>query len=205
MGEYNLWLVLLSILVAAFAAYMAFFIVGQAQNAHQNITKRAMLLAGGFGLGGGIWAMHFIGMLACPFHTDISYDLTLTLISLIPSITASWLTLSLLTYHPSTYFRLLEGGVILGSGIAIMHLTGISAMQMDAAVYYDVSLFTLSLIIGITFSTLSLWVYFRPTSLHKILGHTLHMLLREGANKRGNSSRLTQSFHFSCLSRFFLP
>ena len=29
--------------------------------------------------------------------------------------------------------------------------------------------------------------------------------LREGANKRGNSSRLTQSFHFFSLSRSFLP
>ena len=28
---------------------------------------------------------------------------------------------------------------------------------------------------------------------------------REGANKRGNSPRLTQSFHFSSLSRSFLP
>ena len=28
---------------------------------------------------------------------------------------------------------------------------------------------------------------------------------REGANKRGNSSRLTQSFHFFSLSRSFLP
>ena len=69
MGEYNLWLVLLSILVVIFAAFMAFFIAGQAQRAHQNITQRAMVLAGGFGLGGGIWAMHFIGMFACPLHT----------------------------------------------------------------------------------------------------------------------------------------
>ena len=30
-------------------------------------------------------------------------------------------------------------------------------------------------------------------------------LAREGANKRGNSSRLTQSFHFFSLSRSFLP
>ncbi|MGU5551839.1 hypothetical protein [Aeromonas hydrophila] len=30
-------------------------------------------------------------------------------------------------------------------------------------------------------------------------------LSREGANKRGNSSRLTQSFHFFSLSRSFLP
>ncbi len=31
------------------------------------------------------------------------------------------------------------------------------------------------------------------------------MSIREGANKRGNSSRLTQSFHFFSLSRSFLP
>ena len=31
------------------------------------------------------------------------------------------------------------------------------------------------------------------------------MISKEGANKRGNSSRLTQSFHFFSLSRFFLP
>ncbi len=29
--------------------------------------------------------------------------------------------------------------------------------------------------------------------------------LREGANKRGNSSRLTQSFHFFMFEPFFLP
>ncbi|MGN4935942.1 hypothetical protein ACTFBW_19850 [Aeromonas rivipollensis] len=33
----------------------------------------------------------------------------------------------------------------------------------------------------------------------------LAAVAREGANKRGNSSRLTQSFHFFSLSRFFLP
>lgn len=177
MGDYNLWLVLLSLLVAIFAAYMAFFIVGQAQRAHQNITKRAMLLAGGFGLGGGIWAMHFIGMLACPLHTNVSYDLTLTLISLIPSIAASWFTLSLLMHHPIAVLRLFEGGIILGTGIAIMHQTGISAMQFDAAIRYDMTLFTIALMIGIAFSTLSLWVYFRQTRWRKTLGNTAHLLL----------------------------
>jgi len=29
--------------------------------------------------------------------------------------------------------------------------------------------------------------------------------IREGANKRGNSSRLTQSFHFFMFEPFFLP
>ncbi|WP_362807706.1 DUF6680 family protein [Aeromonas allosaccharophila] len=31
------------------------------------------------------------------------------------------------------------------------------------------------------------------------------MSTREGANKRGNSSRLTQSFHFFMFEPFFLP
>jgi len=31
------------------------------------------------------------------------------------------------------------------------------------------------------------------------------LLAKEGANKRGNSSRLTQSFHFFMFEPFFLP
>ena len=33
----------------------------------------------------------------------------------------------------------------------------------------------------------------------------LNLPAREGANKRGNSSRLTQSFHFFLFEPFFLP
>ena len=32
-----------------------------------------------------------------------------------------------------------------------------------------------------------------------------HGVIKEGANKRGNSSRLTQSFHFFLFEPFFLP
>ncbi len=35
--------------------------------------------------------------------------------------------------------------------------------------------------------------------------NTTNQHLREGANKRGNSSRLTQSFHFFLFEPFFLP
>ena len=48
-----------------------------------------------------------------------------------------------------------------------------------------------------------IWV-FPFSNAQNIIG-TLRKQLREGANKRGNSSRLTQSFHFFSLSRSFLP
>ncbi|MDX7723485.1 AAA family ATPase, partial [Aeromonas caviae] len=41
-------------------------------------------------------------------------------------------------------------------------------------------------------------------SEHLLRGIQLE-ISKEGANNRGNSSRLTQSFHFFSLSRFFLP
>ncbi|EQT64680.1 hypothetical protein G840_00357 [Escherichia coli HVH 188 (4-2356988)] len=33
----------------------------------------------------------------------------------------------------------------------------------------------------------------------------IHLYIREGANKRGNSSRLTQSFHFFMFEPIFSP
>ncbi|WP_177343048.1 phage integrase Arm DNA-binding domain-containing protein, partial [Klebsiella grimontii] len=39
----------------------------------------------------------------------------------------------------------------------------------------------------------------------ELLGDAGHVPLREGANKRGNSSRLTQSFHFFMFEPIFSP
>ncbi|WP_213091518.1 hypothetical protein, partial [Escherichia coli] len=35
--------------------------------------------------------------------------------------------------------------------------------------------------------------------------HTITAIVREGANKRGNTSRLTQSFHFFMFEPIFSP
>ena len=47
-------------------------------------TRRAWLAAAALAMGGGIWSMHFVGMLAFSLPgTEICYDLRLTLLSLV--------------------------------------------------------------------------------------------------------------------------
>src|SRR5690349_8392441 len=62
-GTYNPHLVALSILVAAFAAYTALDLGGRV-SATRGAAPRVWLVAAAIAMGGGIWSMHFIGMLA---------------------------------------------------------------------------------------------------------------------------------------------
>ncbi|WP_270657226.1 hypothetical protein [Aeromonas sp. Y293-4] len=48
-------------------------------------------------------------------------------------------------------------------------------------------------------------VYMDPSNTNNCISDQIPLTTKEGANKRGNSSRLTQSFHFFSLSRSFLP
>jgi NO-binding membrane sensor protein with MHYT domain len=61
-GHYNPLLVTLSIIVAMFASYAALLVSRHVVTTHHH--RRLWLLLGGLCLGMGIWAMHFVGMLA---------------------------------------------------------------------------------------------------------------------------------------------
>ena len=66
-------------------------IAGQAS---VNRAQRSIvLLTGSLALGCGVWAMHFIGMLAFDLCTRVDYDPAITISSLLPSIGASFVAL----------------------------------------------------------------------------------------------------------------
>src|SRR6185295_6821911 len=91
-ATYNSWLVTLSVVIAILASYTALDLASRVV-ASQGRAAKLWLAGGAFSMGIGIWSMHFIGMLA--FHLDIplSYDIPLTLGSMVPAIAASWLAL----------------------------------------------------------------------------------------------------------------
>jgi PAS domain S-box-containing protein len=151
-------LVVLSLAVAIFASCMALFTVGQAQSASNVQTRRLMLLSGAFALGGGVWAMHFIGMLAFDLCVTVRYDYGVTLLSMLPSVLASAAAMSLLTRSTVSRRQLLEGGVLVGGGIGAMHYSGMAAMQMLPELRYDPLLFALSILLAIVLATLALGV-----------------------------------------------
>ena len=96
-GHHHHSLMLLSILVAIAAAWLALQVAGLARLAATPATRRGALLSGAVALGVGIWAMHFIGMLSFTLPLEVHYDLTITLLSMLPALGASLVALQLLS------------------------------------------------------------------------------------------------------------
>ncbi len=87
-GRYQLVLVILSILIACLASYSALGLAERAERSHSNAGTK-WWFAASLILGLGIWAMHFVGMLAYQLPIPVTYDPVLTLISILPAILAS--------------------------------------------------------------------------------------------------------------------
>ena len=159
-GYYETPLVLISILVAIVASYSALSLAGRVAEAAGR-TKFAWMLGGAIAMGSGIWAMHFVGMLAFRLPIPIAYDVPITLVSLVLPILASGLALWQVSRADLGPVRLGVSALIMGIGINAMHYTGMAAMQMQPGIVYDPRLFALSVLIAVVASALALWIAFR--------------------------------------------
>jgi hypothetical protein len=168
-GSYNLALVLLSLLIAILSSAAALVSVELSRQNPIRWQQQLGLLAGSISLGIGIWSMHFIGMLAFRLCTPVDYAANITLLSLLPSVLASWVALNLLRREQIKALQLISGGVLVGAGIGAMHYSGMAAMQMAVQLRYDVGFFALSIVVAILMATLALWIRFRVQSLQNRL------------------------------------
>ena len=176
-GSYNPWLVTLSVFIAMLASFMGLQVAGQATKASTVNRKNTMLAVGSVALGGGIWTMHFIGMLAFDLCTSVEYGWLLTFVSLFPGIGASWIALNYINNHQQGFLPLLLGGVLVGAGIGTMHYTGMAAMEMAPLLRYDLGVFALSIVVAVTLAMLSLWVRFGLAKLWHKPGNELLITL----------------------------
>jgi NO-binding membrane sensor protein with MHYT domain/CheY-like chemotaxis protein/two-component sensor histidine kinase len=159
-GYYETPLVLTSILVAIVASYSALSLAGRVTEAAGR-TRFAWILGGAIAMGTGIWAMHFVGMLAFRLPIPIAYDVPITLVSLVLPIAASGLALWQVSRADLGPVRLGASALIMGIGINAMHYTGMAAMRMEPGIVYDPLLFALSVLIAVVASALALWIAFR--------------------------------------------
>src|SRR6195256_2629139 len=169
-GTYNPYLVALSILVASFASYTALDLGGHV-GAARGLARRAWLVAAAITMGGGIWAMHFIGMLAFVMPIPMSYDVGVTTLSLVVAIVVTGVGFYVISRQGASPLRLVLSGIFMGLGIAAMHYTGMAAMRGHAGLSYDRLFVALSLVIAIGASTAALWLAFRTSDLgQKLVG-----------------------------------
>jgi NO-binding membrane sensor protein with MHYT domain len=163
-GTYNPFLVALSILVASFASYTALDLSAHVGPA-RGFVRRVWLAAAALTMGGGIWSMHFVAMLAFIMPTPVSYDIGLTALSLVVAIFVTGVGFYVISRQSASPLRLVLSGIFMGLGIAGMHYTGMAAMRGHAELSYAPIFVALSLVIAIGASTVALWMAFRTTDL----------------------------------------
>ena len=160
-------LVVLSIVIILTASYTSFSLSGRMMAA-QGVARRMWLVCGALAMGTGIWSMHFVGMLAFELPVDVSYDLLLVVLSVLPAIMAAVIAMFIISHPRMSGRQVVQGSLSMGTGIALMHYTGMAAMQMPASIRYDPLLFILSLVIAFLASAVALYLlYFlrdAPTS-----------------------------------------
>jgi diguanylate cyclase (GGDEF)-like protein len=160
-GTYANELVLLSILIAIVASFVALDLASRVSATRGSKAAPFWLAGGALSMGTGIWAMHFIGMLAFVLPVPVSYDIWLTLLSLLVATLASALALSTVSRDHLSLLRLTCAGLLMGCGIATMHYLGMEAMRMRPRIDYDAKLFALSVAIAIGASCVALWIAYQ--------------------------------------------
>jgi NO-binding membrane sensor protein with MHYT domain/two-component sensor histidine kinase len=163
-GTHNPYLVALSILVAAFASYTALDLGGHVAAA-RGLARRVWLVTAAVTMGGGIWSMHFVAMLAFTMPIPMSYDIGLTTLSLLVAIFVTGGGFYVISRKGTSPLRLVFSGIFMGLGIVAMHYTGMAAMRGHAEFSYDRLYVALSIVIAIGASTAALWLAFRTTDL----------------------------------------
>ncbi|MEH2406569.1 MHYT domain-containing protein [Nostoc sp.] len=173
-GIYDIRLTLFSVAIAILTAYTTLDLAIRVTDAKSQ-SKWLWLLGGAIAMGIGIWAMHFIAMLAFSLPIPISYDWLTVLISVLPAIFASGLALYLVSQPEFGILRLLSGSILMGTGISAMHYIGMAAIRLPAKMSYDLNVVALSIAIAILISLVALWLGFNLKANSTVTGHILRI------------------------------
>lgn len=159
-GNYNYYIVGLSIAIAILASYSALNITSKISDANGK-SKFFWLFGGAMVMGSGIWSMHFVGMLAMHMNMNVRYDVFLTIMSMLVSVVSSFIAFYITMPRNINWFKIAIGGFIMGSGIVAMHYMGMEAMVIHAEISYDPGIWVLSAIIALVASYAALLLFLR--------------------------------------------
>ncbi len=147
-------LVILAGLICIFTSYVAV-----------NLFQRAQVTSGRFHIiwlaltgvtaGFGIWATHFIAMLAYAPDLQLGYDLPLTLLSLLAAVILTGAGFWLASKY-TTFRAISAAGAIVGLGIAIMHYSGMQALEAPGRMVWSWDLVAASIFLGCLFGMAAL-------------------------------------------------
>ncbi|MEO8301248.1 MAG: MHYT domain-containing protein [Rhizomicrobium sp.] len=156
-GVYDLPFVALSVGVAILSMYVALSVADRIVASSRQSLRLIWTGVGAVVMGGGIWSMHFIGMLAFSLPCGVGYNPLLTLVSMLPGMLASGVALFVLSRRESpSQILLFVCALLVGAGIGAMHYFGMAAMRPAALLRFDIRIVALSVVVAVVLAYLAL-------------------------------------------------
>jgi diguanylate cyclase (GGDEF)-like protein len=165
--EHDLRLVVLAGIVCFLASVAAVSLFHRAK-ATDGRARATWTITAGAATGSGIWATHFIAMLAYEPGTSIAYDIGLTSLSLIAAASVTAIGLGVAIYGRSRWNTPL-GGAIVGGGVACMHYLGMAAVEIPGHVTWLFDYVLVSIAVGMLFGMWALKVAVRRDDIRTTL------------------------------------
>jgi diguanylate cyclase (GGDEF)-like protein len=153
--EHDLRLVVVAGVICLLSSCIAFAAFDQAcRDAARKLlwTELAAVVAGL-----GIWATHFVAMLAYQPGLRVGYELSTTLLSVCAAIFVTGLGWAIALGRRRGMALL--GGAVVGGGVGTMHYIGMAAVKVAGFMVWDSTLVIASVVIGIAMAAVALWVH----------------------------------------------
>lgn len=144
-GEYNFVLVWLSILISILTSFTFLIVLNRTWQTRSCSVIKLWRMFGCIIFGLGVWAMHFTAMLAFLLPVQMSFNIVITMLSVIPPMIGAFYSLKILTSQRFSFFDIQVSALCIALGIGFMHFMGMEAMQFEAKLVYDPWLFFASI------------------------------------------------------------
>jgi signal transduction histidine kinase len=150
--QHDLRLVVLAAVLCALACATALSMIARARAVASVRARIAWLAGAGTVAGCGIWATHFVAMLAYHAGVPIGFTPGLTVLSAVIAMSLCGVGFAVAVSRIGGA----AGGMITGGAISAMHYTGMAAVDVPAQAVWDTRYVLASVLIGVSVSGLAL-------------------------------------------------
>jgi diguanylate cyclase (GGDEF)-like protein len=151
--QHDYRLVALAALICAAAALASFKIYSHVTASH-GLRRLSLLLLTGVCSASGIWATHFVAMLAYDAGFPIAYEPVTTAASFLIAVVAT--TFGFVISASGCRWQPSIGGAVIGVGIGLMHYTGMLALVIPGTLHWEMKLVVASLAIGAVLASMAM-------------------------------------------------
>ena len=172
--DHDLRFVLVAGVVSLLTSIVAFNLLARARE-EDAATRQWWLCGGAVVAGSGIWATHFIAMLAYEPGVPIGFTFTTTLVSALSGIVVAGAAF-FVGLIPQRWAAP-ASGALLGGGVAVLHYIGMAAVVLPGLIIWNFTLVAWSIVLGCALGAAALVLFTRATTWRGRSGAALVLTL----------------------------